>query len=55
MKGLFFAAKVAENGAAMVIGKDADVVVETAAKDFNDYLITSMEIGGAITRKSVSP
>ena len=41
-----------EEGILIAIGKDADVVVETAAKDFNDYLMTSMEIGGAITRKA---
>lgn len=41
-----------EEGILIAIGKDADVVVETAAKDFNDYLMTSMEIGGAVSRKS---
>ena len=39
-------------GILIAIGKDCDIVIETAAKDFNDYLMTSMEIGGAVSRKS---
>ncbi len=37
------------DGILIAIGKDADIVTETAAKDFADYLLTSMEIGAAVT------
>ncbi len=39
------------DGILIAIGKDADIVTETAAKDFTDYLLTSMEIGGAVSVK----
>ncbi len=42
---------VINEGIFVAIGKNADIVIETAAKDFLDYLITSMDIGAALTTK----
>ena len=42
---------IIDDGIFVAIGKDADVVIETAAKDFLDYLITSMDIGAVLTKK----
>ncbi len=40
------------DGILIAIGKDADIVTETAAKDFADFLLVSMEVGGAVSVKS---
>ncbi len=42
---------IIDDGIFVAIGKDADIVIETAAKDFLDYLITSMDIGAVLTKK----
>ena len=39
------------DGILIAIGKNADIVTETAAKDFADFLLVSMEIGGAVSVK----
>ena len=43
---------VIEEGICIAIGSDADIVIETAAKDFADYLITSMGIASMVSYKS---
>jgi len=40
------------DGVLIAIGKKADIVVETAAKDFADYLLVSMNVAAAVITKS---
>ena len=39
-------------GIMIAVGKDADIVTETAAKDFADYLFVSMGVAAAVSSKS---
>ena len=39
-------------GIMIAIGKEADVVIETAARDFADYLFVSMGIAASVSRRS---